>query len=132
MQILSYIPTQMSEWARGFVLILAIFQAGFMILEMFFWTFMATHVAKLPGACVPATRWLGFNMGLYNGFLAAGLVWSLCSPPELGAKLALFFVSCVLVAGVVGTTVSWKTLIVQTLPATVALVLLFLDPSAFG
>jgi putative membrane protein len=125
MQILSYIPTQMSGWARGFVLLLAILQAAFMILEMFFWNLMATRVAQFEGDLIPATRWLGFNMGLYNGFLAAGLAWSLCSPPDLGAKLALFFVSCVLVAGVVGITVSWKTLIVQTLPATVALVLLF-------
>jgi putative membrane protein len=51
---------------------------------------------------VPITRALGANMGLYNGFLAAGLVWSLRAPPELNVRLALFFVSCVLVAGLFG------------------------------
>jgi putative membrane protein len=126
MQISPYIPTQMSKLARRLVLALAILQAIFMVLEMFFWNFMATNVAKFEGDVVPITRALGANMGLYNGFLAAGLAWSLRSPPGLDAKLALFFVCCVMVAGVFGVTVSWGILIAQGLPAMCALVALLI------
>jgi putative membrane protein len=98
-----------------------------MIMEMFFWPFMATEVANFPGPVVDVTRALGANMGLYNGFLAAGLAWSLFAPRGLNAGLALFFVGCVFVAGVFGWfTVSWELLIAQTLPAACPLVALLI------
>jgi putative membrane protein len=66
-------------------------------------------------------------MGLYNGFLAAGLVWSLRAPQGLDVRLALFFVSCVLVAGLFGITVSWGIAVAQAFPAVCALVALSID-----
>jgi putative membrane protein len=65
-------------------------------------------------------------MGLYNGFLAAGLAWSLLAPQGLDAWLALFFVSCVLVAGLVGKTVSWIVVAVQAIPAAGVMVALWI------
>jgi putative membrane protein len=62
------------------------------------------------------------NAGLYNGFIAAGLIWSRCSIPE-ALHLSLFFLSCAVVAGVFGAfTLTAKTLFLQTLPAAVALI----------
>jgi putative membrane protein len=70
------------------------------------------------------TRALAANQGLYNGFLAAGLAWSLVAPEGLALPLKLFFLGCVLVAGLLGAAiVSRKILFVQALPAAVALAL---------
>src|SRR2546421_639115 len=91
------------SWAWGLVAFIAICHFAFMAAEMFFWTKVAKKVAGLEGPCAEATTPIGKNQGLYNGFLAAGLVWSLSWPaPALDRKLALFFVICVLVAGVFG------------------------------
>lgn len=119
------IPSQMSAWASRLVLCLALLQAAFMVMEIWFWNLMATKVAGFKGDVVPITRSLGANMGLYNGFLAAGLAWSLLAPAQFGVKLALFFAGCVAVAGVVGGfTVSWGILVAQGWSA--ALVVLFI------
>ena len=68
------------------------------------------------------------NQGLYNGFLAAGLIWSLCIDNlEWQTNVALFFLSCVAIAGVYGTfTVSKKILFVQTIPAIITILLIIL------
>ena len=123
---LMHIPTQISKMAWWLVLVLAILQAAFMVMEMCFWNFMATEVAKYKETVATDTWALGANMGLYNGFLAAGLAWALLAPLGLNATLALFFVSCVLVAGLFGITVSWGILLVQGLPAMCALAALFI------
>jgi putative membrane protein len=69
---------------------------------------------------------LAANQGLYNGFLAAGLFWGL-SLGEAGRDLKLFFLGCVLLAGLYGAaTASRKILFVQALPAAIGLALLFL------
>jgi putative membrane protein len=72
-----------------------------------------------------ASAALAANQGLYNGFLAAGLVWGLlASPPALALPVQVFFLACVIVAGVFGAlTVSRRILVVQALPAAVALAL---------
>jgi len=124
MMISTRVAGPMSTAARRAVLFLAILEAVFMILEMFFWDFVTAQLTEYNANVVSATRALGANMGLYNGFLAAGLAWSLRAPPDHDARLALFFVGCVLAAGVFGWTVNWKLLMFQALPAACVLVVL--------
>jgi putative membrane protein len=67
------------------------------------------------------------NQGLYNGFLAAGLLWSLLAPQALARPLQFFFLGCVLVAGLFGAaTASRKILYIQALPALVGLGLVWM------
>ncbi|MBL0712258.1 MAG: DUF1304 domain-containing protein [Desulfosarcina sp.] len=99
----------------------------FLILEMFLWdkpfglrTFGHTQESAR------ASRILAMNQGLYNGFLAAGLVWSL-SLGGAGNSIKIFFLGCVVIAGVFGgLTASRKILFIQASPAAAALILLFL------
>jgi putative membrane protein len=64
------------------------------------------------------------NAGLYNSFIAAGLVWSLYTTRD-SQSIKVFFLTCVVIAGIVGApTVSWLTIVIQTLPALLALLLL--------
>ena len=70
---------------------------------------------------------LAANQGLYNGFLAAGLIWGLVQAPRLRIQIKMFFLLCVIVAGVYGAvTVSRRILFVQAAPAAIALILLWL------
>jgi putative membrane protein len=71
---------------------------------------------------------LAANQGLYNGFLAAGLVWGLIqSTPAFAFQIKVFFLLCVIVAGIYGAaTVSRRILLVQAAPAAIALILLWL------
>lgn len=72
------------------------------------------------------TKVLAQNQGLYNGFLAAGLFWALTLPHDFLRQVATFFLACVFVAGVFGAiTASRKILFIQTLPATIALIVLY-------
>ena len=67
---------------------------------------------------------LAMNQGLYNGFLAAGLAWSLFAPPPLARPLALFFTGCVVVAGIFGAATARKQILfIQALPGAIALAL---------
>lgn len=93
-------------------------------MEMFAWTTRGKATFKsLPPELFEPTKGLAANQGLYNGFLAAGLVWSLLiSDSEWSRNVALFFLSCVVVAGVYGGwTASRSILLVQALPAAIAL-----------
>ncbi len=94
-----------------------------LVLEMFLWTKPAGRRAfGLTPEFAEASRVLAANQGLYNGFLAAGLLWSLL--PAAPAGVGVFFLACVLVAGVYGAaTASRKILFVQALPAALALLL---------
>jgi putative membrane protein len=99
---------------------------GFLVLEMFLWQKpLGMRIFRTSPEYASATSALAANQGLYNGFLAAGLGWSLLTAdPALEAALRLFFLTCVIVAGVFGTlTVSRSILFVQALPAGVALAL---------
>lgn len=94
-----------------------------LVLEMFLWT--GPRGRKVFGTTpdfAAATKGLAANQGLYNGFLAAGLVWGL-SQGDAGRPVQLFFLGCVVVAGVYGAaTVARKILLVQALPAAAAIV----------
>lgn len=98
-------------------------------LEMFAWTTKAPKVFKsIPEELFPKTKTLAANQGLYNGFLAAGLIWSLCiTDHHWKLYVAIFFLTCVIIAGIYGaTTASKKILYVQSIPALVAMILLHL------
>lgn len=98
-----------------------------LILEMFLWDTKAGHKAfNLSADFARDTRVLAANQGLYNGFLAAGLLWGLWAG-ESGFQLKVFFLSCVVLAGIYGSiTASRKILYVQALPAIAALAALFI------
>ncbi|WP_460674881.1 DUF1304 domain-containing protein [Larkinella ripae] len=96
-------------------------------LEMFAWTTRGPKVFRnFPAHLFPATRALAANQGLYNGFLAAGLIWSLLiSDPVWQHHVAFFFLGCVAVAGLYGAaTADKKIFFTQALPALIAIGLL--------
>jgi putative membrane protein len=99
----------------------------FLILEMFLWDKpkgLATF--GLTQEFAAASKSLAMNQGLYNGFLAAGLIWGL-SLGMAGKSVEVFFLCCVIVAGVFGGfTASRKILAVQALPGAIALILVWL------
>jgi putative membrane protein len=96
----------------------------FLVLEMFLWTTPRGRRAfGLTPEFAAASKVLAANQGLYNGFLGAGLVWGLLLGP-MGRAVILFFLGCVIVAGVFGAaTASRKILFIQALPAAVAMAL---------
>lgn len=96
----------------------AVLHAYILVMEMFLWTRPRTRkVFGTTADFAEQTRVLAGNQGLYNGFLAAGLVWALWSIPA-----AIFFLTCVMVAGLYGAaTVSKRIFYVQTVPAALAL-----------
>jgi putative membrane protein len=113
----------MSVLAAILIAVTALLHAWFLVLEMFLWqrprgmrTFRTTpEVAKI-------TATLAANQGLYNGFLAAGLVWGLFAPDPIGFQVRVFFLGCVIVAGLYGAaTVQRGILYVQALPGALAL-----------
>src|SRR5271154_2181594 len=115
--------------ANLLVALVAVLHVYFLSLEMFFWTrplglktFRNTPEKAADSAVLAA------NQGLYNGFLAAGLVWGLVQPNVAFAfQIKVFFLACVVVAGVYGAaTVSQRILLVQAAPAALALILLWL------
>lgn len=110
--------------ASVLVALVAALHGYFLYLEMFAWTKPSTvRTFGLTQEFAEASRALAANQGLYNGFLAAGLVWSLLAPPELSKPIAIFFCACVVVAGLYGgVTVSRRILVVQALPAALALI----------
>ncbi|MBI2517064.1 MAG: DUF1304 domain-containing protein [Opitutae bacterium] len=114
--------------AHALAALVALLHVYFLVLEMFLWTKpYGRRVFALTPEKAELTRMLAMNQGLYNGFLAAGLVWGLVRGGVAGAEILTFFLGCVIVAGVFGAaTVSRRILFVQALPAAVALGLLCL------
>lgn len=101
-----------------------------LVLEMFLWTTpRAMKSFGMTKENAQITKSLAANQGLYNGFLAAGLVWGLVHPDaSIGRSIEIFFLVCVLVAAVFGGTTAKKSiLLVQGLPALVALVFVLLS-----
>lgn len=98
---------------------------AFLVLEMFLWEHpVGRRVFRQSAERAAMTRVLAMNQGLYNGFLAAGLLWSLWLGAE-GTRVALFFLTCVIVAGLFGgATVNRRIVLIQAGPAAVAIVLL--------
>jgi putative membrane protein len=109
------------------VALVALLHAYFLVLEMFLWEKPAGRKAfGTTAEFAASTRTLAANQGLYNGFLAAGLVWGLLAGSG-GVSIRVFFLACVIVAGVYGAiSVSRKILFVQALPAAIALTLVLL------
>ena len=104
------------------VAIVAALHVYFLVLEMFLWDTPTGHrTFGLRPAFAAETRALAANQGLYNGFLAAGLVWGLVADRT---DVRLFFLACVVAAGAYGAlTVNRRILVVQALPALVGFVL---------
>ena len=111
------------------VALVAALHIYFLVLEMFLWTrplglktFRNTPEKAANSAVLAA------NQGLYNGFLAAGLIWGLLQgTPAFAFQIKTFFLLCVIVAGVYGAaTASRRILYVQAAPAAIALILLWL------
>ena len=115
----------MSTAANALVALVAALHLYFLVLEMFFWTKpMGRKVFRLTPEFAEASRALAANQGLYNGFLAAGLAWGLAIGD---APIQLFFLGCVVVAGIFGAaTVGKKILFIQALPAALAMGVLLL------
>src|SRR5665213_316871 len=111
------------------IALVALLHFYFLILEMFLWTKplgLRAFGQTLDQA--KASKVLAANQGLYNGFLAAGLVWGLLHPSiELGHQIEIFFLSCVIAAGIYGgLTANRKIILIQALPAGLALAALVL------
>lgn len=117
----------MSIAAHLVVALVALLHVWFLVLEMFLWTRPAGRRAfGLSKEFAEQTRVLAANQGLYNGFLAAGLLWGLWLG-EAGRAVTLFFLGCVLVAGLFGGfTATRKVLWIQGLPALAGLILVLL------
>jgi putative membrane protein len=114
----------LNQVANVFVALMALLHVYILVLEMFLWTTPRGRKAfGLTQEFAVASKTLAANQGLYNGFLAAGLVWGLClGPAGYGAKL--FFLGCILVAGLYGgITATRKILFIQAIPAAIGIAL---------
>jgi putative membrane protein len=110
--------------ATVLVVLVALLHAYFLVLEMFLWDkpFGLKTFRNTPEFAA-ASKVLAANQGLYNGFLSAGLLWGLTQ----GASVQIFFLACVVVAGVYGAaTVTRKIFFIQALPALLALAAIYL------
>lgn len=108
----------------GIILVLHLY---FLWFEMFAWTTKGPKIfRKFPKDLFLPTKSMAANQGLYNGFLAAGLLWTFFIENSIwNTNIALFFLGCVSVAGIFGgLTVSKKIFFVQALPALVCIMLL--------
>jgi putative membrane protein len=112
------------------VALVAIEHCYILWLEMFAWDTRGKKVFRgaIPDELFKPTKTMAANQGLYNGFLAAGLVWSLLITDAAWSKyVAMFFLVCVIVAGVYGAkTASKKIFVLQSVPAIVALIFVLL------
>lgn len=111
------------------IVLVAALHLYFLYFEMFAWDTIGRKTFKqIPAEVFPKTKVLAANQGLYNGFLVAGLIWSLLiSDPVWADKIALFFLGCVVVAGVFGAfTASKKIFFIQGLPALVGMALVLM------
>jgi putative membrane protein len=115
--------------ANALVALVAALHVYFLTLEMFLWTKpLGLKTFRQTIEKATESKVLAANQGLYNGFLAAGLVWGLVHPtPAFAFQIKIFFLLCVIVAGIFGAvTVSRRILTVQAAPAAIALILLLL------
>lgn len=115
----------MAVAAHVLVVLVAVVHLYFLVLEMFLW--QTAKVRKTFGTTeefAKASAVLAANQGLYNGFLASGLIFALIAGGAVAFPMTVFLLGCVIVAGIYGaTTVSPRILLVQALPGALALVL---------
>jgi putative membrane protein len=109
------------------VALVALLHVYFLVLEMFLWDKpFGLRTFRMTKEAAQASKTLAANQGLYNGFLAAGLIWGLMLGGE-GTSIKVFFLSCVVLAGLYGAaTVGRKILFIQALPALIGLLLVLL------
>lgn len=110
--------------ALALTALVALLHVYFLVLEMFLWQRpLGLKTFRMDAQKAALTAQLAKNQGLYNGFLAAGLVWALLHPePSVQAQLLRFFLGCVVVAGAYGAaTVSRRIFFIQAVPALLAL-----------
>tara|TARA_R110002051_G_scaffold95735_3_gene165758 strand:- start:1670 stop:2029 length:360 start_codon:yes stop_codon:yes gene_type:complete len=109
--------------------LIAFLHLYFLWLEMFVWTTKGPKVFRnFPSDLFVPTKQMAANQGLYNGFLAAGLIWSFfINNIEWKNNISLFFLSCIAIAGIYGAiTVSRKIFFIQSLPALITITLILL------
>jgi putative membrane protein len=113
----------MDTIAALLVAVVAAIHVYILVLEMFLWrTPRGLKAFGTDQAFADQSATLAANQGLYNGFLAAGLIWGLLAADPVGFQVTVFFLGCVIVAGLYGAaTVSRRILVVQALPAAIAL-----------
>lgn len=106
--------------------LIALLHIYILVLEMFLWDKpIDLRVFGNTPEKAKMTKVMAQNQGLYNGFLAAGLIWALCAPEMLALSLANFFLICILIAGIYGgMTASKKIILIQSVPATLALLMI--------
>ncbi len=115
--------------SRSLIAIIVAEHFYFLWMEMFVWTTRGPKVFKhIPAALFAQTKAMAANQGLYNGFLAAGLVWSFfIHDAHWQNNVSLFFLGCIVVAGLYGAySVSKKIFFIQALPAIIAIGLLLI------
>ncbi len=113
-----------------FIGIIAFLHLYIMWFEMFAWESRGPKIFRnFPKDLFPKTKALAANQGLYNGFLAAGLIWSLLIGDENWSdNIALFFLGCIAVAGIYGAlTADKKIIFVQTIPSFIAIALILVS-----
>ncbi len=109
--------------------LVALLHLYIMLLEVLWWdTPRGQKAFNLTPEFSRQTKVLAINQGVYNGFLAAGLIWGLVHPdPAIAWQIQLFFLACVAVAGIIGAvTSSRKILFIQTVPAMIAIIAIWL------
>ena len=120
----------MATLALILIVLIILLQLYIMWFEMFAWESRGPRIfATLPAEMFPKTKEMAANQGLYNGFLAAGLIWSLLiNDGAWSQNIALFFLGCIFVAGVYGAlTVSKKIIFAQSVPAALAIIAVLLS-----
>lgn len=121
--------------ANAAVLLIALLHLWFCVLEMFLWQKPpGLKIFKIEAEFAKRSAPLAANQGLYNSFLSAGLLWSLFSgDPSQALHLKIFFLSCVILAGIYGgMTVNTRIFFVQAVPAVITFFLLGLSASGSG
>jgi putative membrane protein len=120
----------MPLFANLFVVIVALVHILLFVVEIFFWKEPFIH-GRLGFTLEEALKVAPIvaNAGLYNGFLATGLIWGLVSGKN-GDAIKIFFLACVIIAGIFGAaTLTWTPLLIQTAPGAIALFLVWISKS---
>jgi putative membrane protein len=109
------------------IILVALLHLYFMLLEMYFWDKpLGLRTFGIKPEFAKATKALAANQGLYNGFLAAGLIWGLSAETN-GQSIKLFFLACVFVAGIFGAlTANRKIFFIQAMPGAIAFIVTWL------
>ena len=128
---MTFIPINWFAVAAAVVVaIVAALHVYFLVLEMFLWrTPFGLRTFRMTKEAADSSAVLAANQGLYNGFLAAGLLWGLFAYGIVSGRAILtFFLACVIIAGLYGgATVNRRIVLIQSVPAAIALVLVWLS-----